>query len=122
MTCALLINGASSAPGAAGWAAAALAIVATSAAFAVWRRSSRPPQSLAIDAEGRIATRRGNETAAAQALFVSPWLICLRTGPRCVLPVWRDALDDIGYRRLAAAGRWRRPRTPEAEAISDQIA
>lgn len=122
MTSALLVLGASGAPTTVGLVAAALAIAATCAVFAVWRRSSRLPQALRIDAEGRIATRRGDETAAAEPVFVSPWLICLRTGPRRVLPVWRDGLDDIGYRRLAAAGRWRQRRTPGLDGISDRIA
>jgi hypothetical protein len=120
-TSALLVLAALSAQTIAGFAAATLAVAAAGAAFAAWRRSSRQPQALRIDAEGRIATRRGDETATAEPVFVSPWLICLRIGPRRVVPVWRDGLDDIGYRRLAAAGRWRQRRTPELDGISDRI-
>jgi hypothetical protein len=122
MTSALLAAAAFNARTIAGFVAAALAIAATSAAFAARRRSDRQPPALRIDAEGRIAMRRGDETATAEPVFVSPWLICLRTGPRRVLPVWRDGLDDIGYRRLAAAGRWRQRRTPELDGISERIA
>jgi len=122
MTSTLLVLAAFRAQTAAGWAAAAAAIAATVAAFAVSRRSTGPSPALRIDADGRISTRRGDETAPAEPLFVSPWLICLRAGPRLLLPVWRDSLDDAGYRRLAAAGRWQRRRTPEADPITGGIA
>lgn len=105
----------------AAFAGAALALGAAFAACRAWRRPDHPPL-LRIDAEGRIGVRHGDETAAAQPVFVSRWLVCLRTGPRRVLPVWRDALDDAGYRRLAAASRWGRQRAPEMDGMSDPIA
>ena len=122
MTCALLAAAAFNARTTAGFLAVALAIAATSAAVAARRRSDRRPPALQIDAEGRITMRRGDETATAEPVFVSPWLTCLRTAAGCVMPVWRDGLDDTGYRRLAAAGRWRQRRTPEPDGISDRIA
>ena len=121
MTSALLVLGASRVPTAAGSIASVLAVAATAAALAARRRCRRQPQALRIDAEGRIATRLGDETWAAEPLFVSPWLICLRTGPGRVLPVWRDRLDEVGFRRLAAAARWCQRRTPELDKIPGQI-
>jgi hypothetical protein len=122
VTAALVAAGVARAPTAAGAVAAVLAIAATAAAFAAWRRAGRPSPALRIDAEGRISVRRRDDTAAAEPVFVSPWLICVRTGPRHVVAVWRDGLDDIGYRRLAAAARWRQRRTAELNGIPDRIA
>lgn len=118
MTSALLVFAACRAQTAAGWAAAAVAIAATAAAFAISRHPSGPPPALRIDPDGRISTRLRDEAATAEPLFVSPWLTCLRVGPRRLVPVWRDALDDAGYRRLAAAGRWQRRRAPDAGRIA----
>ncbi len=122
VTAALVATCVARAPTAASAAAAVLAIAATVAAFTAWCRAGRQPHALRIDTEGRISMRRGDGTVAAEPVFVSPWLIGLRTGPRRVVAVWRDGLDDIGYRRLAAAARWRRHRTAELNGISDRIA
>lgn len=122
MTSALLVLAAFRAQTAAGWAAAAVAMAATGAALAAARRSSGPSPALRIDADGRISARLRDDAATAEPLFVSPWLICLRVGPRRLVPVWRDGLDDAGYRRLAAAGRWQRRRAPDADRLADEIA
>ncbi len=122
ITAALLVAAALAAPSVAGLVAAAAAIAAMTAAGAAARGSPQAPLELMIDARGAIAVRRGEETAPAEAVFVAAWLICLRTGPRSVMTVWRDALEGDGFRRLAAAGRWRLRRTPEQGGMSDPIA
>lgn len=121
MTSALLVVAASQAPTAARVAAAALAAVAAWAAFRALRAPFRQRFSVRIGSDGQIAVRSGDAAAAAEPVFVSPWLICLRTSPHRVVPVWRDALDDTGYRRLAAAARWPTRRTSEGDGIPDGI-
>jgi hypothetical protein len=121
MTFVSLIAAAMQAPTATRVAAGALAAAAALAAFAGWRRSARQRTGLRIEADGQIAVRQGDGTATAEPVFVSPWLICLRTAPQRLVPVWRDGLDASGYRRLAAAARWRTRRKSEPDRIPDGI-
>jgi hypothetical protein len=119
MTSAALVAAALQAPTAARVAAVSLAAAAAFSAFLAWRRSVRQQLSVRIDGDGQIAVRQGDATAVAEPVFVSPWLICLRTAPQRFVTVWRDGLGERGYRRLAAAARWRTRRNSEPDRFPD---
>jgi hypothetical protein len=76
-------------------------------------RENDAPTSVRIDFDGTVRVRRAGDgsgeaaEAAEAAAFVSSQVLVLSLGRRS-LAIWRDAVPEAMYRRLAVAARWPR--------------